>query len=73
MFTITFPNISKMLHLKTLPTDVAKFYFDVVSKTVDYRVKNNFTRKDFLQLLIDIKDDNAGHTGENTGENRIKL
>lgn len=68
MFTLTFPNLSKILHLKTLPTDVAKFYYDVVSETVDYRLKNNSTRKDFLQLLLDIKEDHGDPTGETKGE-----
>lgn len=55
-FTMTFPVLSRSLHLKTIPTDVSTFFYDIVTKTVNYREKNNVHRNDFLQLLIDIKN-----------------
>lgn len=54
---MSFPNVSRALHLKKIPTEVAKFFYAFVTETVNYREKNKVTRKDFLQLLIDMKND----------------
>lgn len=56
MFENTFPNIARKLHLKAVPSDISKFYFNIVTKTVMFREKNGFVRNDFLQILIDMKN-----------------
>lgn len=59
-----FPIIIKIFRLDRSASDIAKFYYEIVSKTVEYREKNNYTRNDFLQLLMELKnnksDDNQG-------------
>ncbi|KAJ3655229.1 hypothetical protein Zmor_014365 [Zophobas morio] len=51
-----FPNGAKKLGVKAVPPDVSNFFMKVVNDTIAYREKNNFSRKDFMQLLIDLKN-----------------
>ncbi|KAJ8913630.1 hypothetical protein NQ315_007347 [Exocentrus adspersus] len=67
MIVTSFPSMGKVLGIRQVPKDVADFFTKVVQDTVTYREKNNVMRKDFLQLLIDLRrDDEAGH--ENKGD-----
>lgn len=54
LFELTFPELSRSLHLRVIPTDVSNFFTDIVTKAVNYREKNKYSRNDFLQLLIDM-------------------
>jgi cytochrome P450 family 6 len=69
-FASSFPKIAKFLGVIQTPEDVTNFFIKVVKDTVSYREKNNYTRKDFLQLLIDLKnnklagDEGYQHDGE---------
>lgn len=56
LFCQNFPTIAKALRLRQVDTDVAEFYTGVVKDTVSYREKNNVVRKDFLQLLMEIRN-----------------
>lgn len=56
MFALSFPKIAMALHVTLTPKEVRDFFYDVVTKAVNYRKENNFSRKDFLQLLIDINE-----------------
>lgn len=56
IFTNSFPRLALQLRLKSTSTDVSNFFRNVVNETVSYRERNNISRKDFLQLLIDIKN-----------------
>ncbi|KAJ8913637.1 hypothetical protein NQ315_007354 [Exocentrus adspersus] len=61
----SFGGLGRALGIKSVPTDIADFFTKVVSDTVTYREKNNVLRKDFLQLLIDLRRDDKDeqHTG----------
>lgn len=61
-----FPSIGRLLKLKLLDPEVTKFFTKVVIDTVNYREKNNVQRHDFLQLLIDMK--NNKDTSEQPGK-----
>jgi cytochrome P450 family 6 len=50
------PNIFHTLGFKFLDDDLNEFFWSVVQETVGYREKNNFSRPDFLQLLIQLKN-----------------
>ncbi|XP_063930041.1 probable cytochrome P450 6a17 [Zophobas morio] len=56
IFLANFPNLARTLGLSLTPKDISDFFIKVVNDTVTYREKNNFTRKDFMQLLIDLKN-----------------
>ena len=55
-FANTFPDLSRSLGIVVTPKDITAFFMKVVKDTVNYREKNSYTRKDFMQLLIDIKN-----------------
>ncbi|KAF7277798.1 hypothetical protein GWI33_009216 [Rhynchophorus ferrugineus] len=56
------PNISKKLGIKSMPDRMIEFFSNLVKTTMEYRTKNNITRPDFLQLLIDMHQE--GETSE---------
>lgn len=51
------PELGKLLNLRQIPKDVGDFYTEIVTETVKRREENNIVQKDFLQLLIDLKND----------------
>lgn len=51
------------LNIKQTSTDIETFFINVVKGTVEYREKNNVQRKDFMQLLLQLK--NLGKINEN--------
>ena len=56
IFLRNFPNAAKKIGVTLVPKDVSSFFMKVVKDTIAYREKNNFSRKDFMQLLIDLKN-----------------
>lgn len=46
------------MNVKLMDPQVEKFVLNLVQGTIDYREKNNFTRKDFMQLLLQLKNRN---------------
>ncbi|XP_056638463.1 probable cytochrome P450 6a13 [Diorhabda sublineata] len=57
----------KAISFKQTDENVEKFFFDLVKSTIEYREKNNVYRKDFLQMLIELKN-----TGTVTDEETMK-
>ncbi|KAJ8913636.1 hypothetical protein NQ315_007353 [Exocentrus adspersus] len=57
LFSQSFPNFSRALGIRQVPKDIADFFTKVVEDTISYREKSNVTRKDFLQMLIDMRSD----------------
>ncbi|KAF7281447.1 hypothetical protein GWI33_004772 [Rhynchophorus ferrugineus] len=45
---------------KFAPTDLDRFFSQTVLDTIQYREKNNVSRKDFMHLLLQLKNGNAG-------------
>ena len=55
--TMSYRNLARKLHVKSIPEDISKFYMDVVKDTVSYREKNpDVKRNDFMNLLIQMKN-----------------
>lgn len=44
------------LHFKETNRDVERFFMKIVKETVDYRERNNIHRKDFMHLLMELKN-----------------
>lgn len=55
VFSTSYPELARKLNVYALGGDQGPFFFDVVKSNYEYRLKNNFARNDFFQLLIDIK------------------
>uniref|UniRef100_A0A1I8PTG9 Cytochrome P450 n=1 Tax=Stomoxys calcitrans TaxID=35570 RepID=A0A1I8PTG9_STOCA len=66
MLRFSFPELSRRLHVKETVADVEEFFLDIVRNTVDYREQNNVKRNDFMDMLIDLKNNKLmkSETGE---------
>ncbi|XP_072396935.1 probable cytochrome P450 6a14 isoform X1 [Diabrotica undecimpunctata] len=57
MFMFILPlKVINFFNLKIFPKDVNTFFLNVVQKTIDYREKNKISRKDFMHLLLQLKN-----------------
>uniref|UniRef100_A0A1Q3FIT7 Putative cytochrome p450 n=1 Tax=Culex tarsalis TaxID=7177 RepID=A0A1Q3FIT7_CULTA len=55
-FFMSFKDLAVKLRMSITPRDVSKYFMKLIPETVTYREKNNVTRPDFLQLLIQLKN-----------------
>lgn len=60
MFMNSFQDFSKLLGLGFNTKETTDFFMGVVKSSLHHREANNIQRKDFLQLLIDIKNSESG-------------
>jgi cytochrome P450 family 6 len=61
---IIFPSLMKIFPIKSLPDVVSNFFIRTVKEVMDYREKNNVSRNDFMQLLIELKNKGRVHDDE---------
>nr|AVL92866.1 CYP450 [Locusta migratoria] len=66
------PKLSEFLRVKCGFTDVSSFFRKMIADTVAYRESNNVTRKDFMQLLIQLKNQGC-LDGERPPPDAVKL
>lgn len=50
------PKVMNLFGIKYIDRSVEKFFISVVKQNLEYRETNNVTRKDFFQLLIQIRN-----------------
>jgi cytochrome P450 family 6 len=55
-FMTSFPNFSKKLQLQLFSKDLSDFFIDVVGSNIKHREDSNDNRKDFLNMLIQLKN-----------------
>jgi cytochrome P450 family 6 len=55
-FTFVAPHISKKFNLKIVNPILSTFFMKVIKDTVEHREKNNIHRKDFMHLLLQLKN-----------------
>ncbi|KAK5644105.1 hypothetical protein RI129_007950 [Pyrocoelia pectoralis] len=53
-----FPYLGKALRVKLMPRDVTKFFLNIVTHSVKHRRENGIVRNDFLQVLMELVDNN---------------
>lgn len=53
---LSFRNIAKALKIALTPKDVSDFFITIIRDTVEYRKENQIERKDFLDLLLKVKN-----------------
>lgn len=56
MILFFIPQAVKYFKIKITNPEVEQFVYSVVKQTIEYREKNNVERNDFMQLLIQLKD-----------------
>lgn len=55
--SIVLPKLLINFKVKTVPQDLEDFFISIVKQTIDYRQQNNIVdRKDFMQLMIQLKN-----------------
>lgn len=52
----TYVNVAKLLGIRLHHKDVTDFFINCVKETISYREENNVQRKDFMSLLIELKN-----------------
>ncbi|KAK4878618.1 hypothetical protein RN001_011124 [Aquatica leii] len=57
-----FPSLINFFQINVTPVDVSDFFLSTVRNTIEYRKTNNVVRNDFLQILIDLMQDESGLT-----------
>lgn len=70
VFAFLGPKLFHTLKLKGFEQEVEDFMFSIVKQTVEYREEKNLTRNDFMQLLIQLK--NQGFVSVDKGDNADK-
>lgn len=55
-FLFNSPELARKLHMKQTDDDIEEFYLRIVRETVKYREENNIRRNDFMDMLIDLKN-----------------
>ncbi|XP_053692631.1 uncharacterized protein LOC128741080 [Sabethes cyaneus] len=66
------PKLARKLGVKAIKPEVSNFFMAAVRETIDYRVKNNIQRNDFMDLLIKMRSPNEFKSdGEQLSFNEI--
>ncbi|KAK4873116.1 hypothetical protein RN001_015145 [Aquatica leii] len=66
VFTIIMPRLLKLLRIRTFPKDITDFFLNVMTQTLNHRETNKFIQKDFVHLLLQIKN-NSKITADEVG------
>lgn len=66
-----FPRMARRLGMKQTPADVEKYFMDLIRQTVECREQSQIRRNDFLDMLIDLKNNRLSKT-ENA-EHQVNL
>lgn len=56
MIQVLFPQFMYLVKMKSVQQDVEDFIISLVKGTLDYRETNNVVRKDFFQLMIQLRN-----------------
>ena len=67
----SFTNMARMLRIKNLRDDVAAFFMNVVHETIEDREKNNTKRKDFMDILLSLRNQATTANGDALTINEI--
>lgn len=68
LIRVFFPKLFKILKLRTFPFEVQQFFMDIVKQTIDFRNTNQVHRNDFIQLLLELKNQKQQEKSNDTIE-----
>jgi cytochrome P450 family 6 len=71
MTQLLIPQMFYKFGLRSVDDDVEEFIFSIVNQTVEYREKNNITRNDLMQALIQLK--NQGYVAVDKKDENIEV
>ncbi|XP_055296698.1 uncharacterized protein LOC129565633 [Sitodiplosis mosellana] len=64
LLAVVAPKLMEVLRIKTLSTDIQNFFTSLVKKNLELREQNNIVRKDFFQLLIQLRNTGTVHSDD---------
>lgn len=66
VLALNYPTVARKLGITLTPKYIANFFMNTVKDTVEYREHNNVERKDFMNLLIALKNNGDKDVGNLT-------
>lgn len=72
LIAVTYPDLARKLKIKIIRDDVAEFFMKIVKDVVEYREKNNVKRNDFMDLLIQMKNESGDASDSKLGRLTIE-
>uniref|UniRef100_A0A1I8MDG2 Cytochrome P450 n=1 Tax=Musca domestica TaxID=7370 RepID=A0A1I8MDG2_MUSDO len=70
-FRGSFPKLARRLHMKDTVADVENFFLGTVRETLRYREENSIQRSDFMNLLLELKNNRV--IKNETGDEFVNL
>lgn len=70
LLAVTYPDFARKLGIKSTQDDVSEFFLNIVKDVVTYRETNNVKRNDFMELLLQLKN-NGEHADNVTQSNQL--
>uniref|UniRef100_A0A1L8EGS3 Putative cytochrome p450 6a9-like protein n=1 Tax=Haematobia irritans TaxID=7368 RepID=A0A1L8EGS3_HAEIR len=55
-FRFSFPDLARSLHMRDTIKEIENFFMGIVRETMKYREENNVKRNDFMNLLLEMKN-----------------
>lgn len=71
MCIVAAPNLLKLFNISYTTVKVRNYFLDIIKQTVDFRETNNIDRKDFLNVLIELK--NSESNDDKTESKKSKI
>ncbi|XP_044760428.1 probable cytochrome P450 6a14 [Coccinella septempunctata] len=74
-----FPKLMRMLNVQFFPKETSDFFMNLTRETIEYREKNDVRRKDFMDVMIQLKntgriiDDDQKRSNENVSEEENEI
>ncbi|BES88776.1 cytochrome P450 [Nesidiocoris tenuis] len=65
---MSMPKLLAWLKIKTIDQNITDFFIDVVKQTFHHRLSTNYVRKDFVQLLLELREKGEVKTEEFFGD-----
>lgn len=72
MICLNYPDLARRLGIKFIHDDVSEFFMTVVEDVIEYREKNNVRRNDFMELLLQLKNDGKLAEDENNTNDKTE-
>ena len=62
--TALHPKLPRLLNFRTSSRETEQFYIKFIKDTINYREENNIVRNDFIQMMMEIRKEDAAGASE---------
>lgn len=73
ILAVTYPDFARKLGVKITRDDVSEFFLKIVKDVIEYREKNSVKRNDFMDLLLQLKNDGVLDDGKSSKLGKLTL